>query len=208
VNSVSTPRRYPQLIISDQNAPVTWSMVAQSDPTGKPIPLTGKSIVIQEIYHWPTQLKVEVCDSRPWEVNNQCPYYDFTFVGSHTNPSALSNVPVVAEHNGTDRSTRFDVYMSTSKLYLFLDNIPFGCANLPSSSPRGPAAGPVSVTFGDVTYHTSAEEPFGFHLRHMHHESMRHYDNLGFSSAVSAPAWDESILPCVNTLTEGTNTYY
>ena len=207
-NSVSTPRRYPQMIISDQNLPVTWSMVQQNAPNGTPLPLTGRSVIIQQIYHWPTQLKVEICDSRPWEVNDQCPYYDFTFVGTPDNPTALANVPIVAEHNGIDRSTRFDVYMSTSKLYVFLDNIPYGCANLPKQSPRAPTAGPVTVTYGDVLYHSSADVPFGFVHSHLHHEAIHHYDNLGYSSGVAAPAWDETVLPCVSTLIPGSDTYY
>jgi hypothetical protein len=36
-----------------------------------------------------------------------------------------------------------------------------------------------------------------FHHAHLPNLTRRHFDNLGFSAHVPAPAWDENVLPCV-----------
>jgi hypothetical protein len=40
------------------------------------------------------------------------------------------------------------------------------------------------------------DNTFTFHKEHMQVEQRRHFDNLGFSSGVAAPTWDEKRFPC------------
>jgi hypothetical protein len=64
-------------------------------------------------------------------------------------------------------------------------------------------AGPVTVTFGDVLYHSGidvTDPPFVFHRAHQYTETRRHFDEIGFKSGVPAPLWDEAKLPCTATM--------
>jgi hypothetical protein len=81
---------------------------------------------------------------------------------------------------------------------LFLDGAPYGCADLPGGAAP---SGSVTVTWGDALYHSGVDHTFAFHTAHMMIEQSRHYDNLGFSSGVSAPTWDETRLPCAAPIT-------
>jgi hypothetical protein len=99
----------------------------------------------------------------------------------------------VGEHASVDHRVLFDVYTSSARTYLFLDGAPYGCADLPAGTVP---TGPVTVTWGDVLYHSQVEHDFAFHADHMQIDTRRHFDNLGFSSGVPAPAWDETRLPC------------
>ena len=64
--------------------------------------------------------------------------------------------------------------------------------------------GAVSVTFGDVLYHEGAADervchdsrPYSFMHVHQCTETKRHFDDLGFKSAVPAPTWNEALMPC------------
>jgi hypothetical protein len=102
-----------------------------------------------------------------------------------------------AEQTGLDRGTRFDVFASTKRVYLFLNGDPYGCANLPSASVP---AGPVTVTYGDVLYHSAVDLTFAFSKQGLQTGTRRHFDNLGFKSGLGAPPWDEKRLPCVTVL--------
>jgi len=103
----------------------------------------------------------------------------------------------VGEHVGVDRSTRFEVYVSTARAYVLLDAAPYGCFDLPAT---GAPAGTVSVTFGDVLFHSDIDhlEFFGYMREQLQHDAQRHFDNLGFKSGVAAPAWDEARMPCTS----------
>ena len=102
---------------------------------------------------------------------------------------------------GADRMTRFDVYVSSSRAYFFLDGAPAGCTLFPQGFSL---AGPVTYTVGDVLYHEGAadelvcayQKPFPFLHEHQCTETKRHFDDLGFKSGVSAPAWNEATFPC------------
>jgi hypothetical protein len=194
-DSYSTARRYPQILISDQSAPVQYNMSQ------------GHTLVVQPIgrvsqwYYWPLDYALQVCNKREWDVNNQCPQYDLYHVTKadgmtvdHLAPNAE-----VGEHASVDHRAIYDVYASTGRVYLFLDGQPYGCANLPASG--APGAGPVSVTWGDALYHSAVDLTVGFHTDHMQIEQRRHFDNLGFSSGVAAPTWDETRLPCASPIT-------
>jgi len=80
---------------------------------------------------------------------------------------------------------------------MFLDGQPYGCANLPTSSVP---AGPVTVTFGDVLYHSGVDHTYAFTSKALQVSTRRHFDNLGFKSGMAAPPWDEKRMPCVSQL--------
>ena len=68
----------------------------------------------------------------------------------------------------------------------------------------------VSVTFGDVLYHSGIDEyvtsegsksgtEMSFHFRHQLTETHRQFDNLQFSSNQAEPRWDAVRFPCAST---------
>src|SRR5208282_1342036 len=76
-------------------------------------------------------------------------------------PSSATSSPIPPadppfEHAGMDRMTRYDAYISSNQLYLFMDGAPAGCMQYPSNGFA--LAGPVTVTFGDVLYHEGAQD--------------------------------------------------
>ena len=189
VDAYSTDRRYPQLLISDQVAPVQYNLAQ------------GHTLVVQtrgETTAWamyPVDYDLQICNLRTWDVNNQCPQYDLYHVkGADGGTAHLAPNEEVGEHASVDHRVLFDVYASTQRAYLFLDGQPYACANLP---PGDVPSGPVTVTWGDVLYHSQVDHNFAFHANQMQIDTRRHFDNLGFSSGVPAPAWDETRLPCV-----------
>jgi hypothetical protein len=194
VDAFTTGRRYPQMLISDVAAPVQWNMSK------------GNTVIVQTFHddgtaNWPHEYQFQVCDHRNWDVNNQCPSYDLYRVkNSSGQVTALMPNAELAEHTGVDRSTHFDAYVSTKRAYLFLDNEPYGCAELPS---KGVPSGDVTVTFGDVLYHSGVDSVFSYHKKYQQTIARRHFDNLGFKSGVPAPMWDESRLPCAAASTIG-----
>jgi hypothetical protein len=60
----------------------------------------------------------------------------------------------------------------------------------------------VTLSFGDVLYHSGVDHVFAFHEKYMQTVSSRHYDNIGFKSSVVAPPWDEGRFPCVSHLVQ------
>jgi hypothetical protein len=194
IDIVSTDRRYPQIIISDREAPVQDNLV------------DGTTLIVQPKDMTPTQLQVQICDHRTWDVNDQCPRLP-TFAADAAPPSSLPG-----ERSGTDNAVTIDVWLSSTRLYLFLDGQPYSCTDLPATSFEdgavyAPPSGSVSVTWGDVLYHSGVDFASGggpiagntylFHRTHMQKTTRRHFDNLGFSSGESEPAWDEERFPCV-----------
>jgi hypothetical protein len=201
VNSVGSGRRYPQLIVSDQDIPVQYNLI------------NGHSIILQTFGDFPSRVDLEICDHVTWDVNMQCP----RFILRHklNGSGAIAGINPIPEGDqfmaAVDAPTKFDLYTSTSRAYVFINDKPYACANLAANSgvsPRPiPPTGPVTVTFGDALYHSGADENFtvkmkgGFIDRHQLNEVSRHYDNLGFSSGVAAPPWDEARIPCSSTMT-------
>lgn len=193
VDIISTGRRYPQIIISDRAAPVQDDLAA------------GTTIIIQPKDMTPTHLQVQICDHRTWDVNDQCPRLP-TFVEDWAPVPALPG-----ERTGTDNAVAIDAWLSSSRLYLFVDGAPYSCTDLPATSFEdgavyAPPSGEVTVTWGDVLYHSGVDFATGggavmgnsylFHRTHMQKTARRHFDNLGFASGVAAPAWDEARFPC------------
>jgi hypothetical protein len=181
VDATTTGRRYPQILISDREAPVQNSLEQ------------GKTIIVQTFKNWPHTYEVQVCNHRTWDVNNQCPSYELYKLTSE-GMTFLSPQDEVGEHVAPSHKARFDVYASTRRIYLFLDGKPHACANLPTAAVP---SGPVTVTWGDVLYHSGVDDVFAFHKAHLQTEMRRQFDNLGFSSAVAAPDWDTNRFPCV-----------
>lgn len=188
VDAYSTDRRYPQILISDQDAPVQYNLPQ------------GHTLVVQtrgETTAWamyPIDYDLQICNMRTWDVNNQCPQYDLYHVtGEDGGVAHLAPNDELGEHASVDHRILFDVYASNARTYLFLDGQPYACADLPTADVP---TGAVTVTWGDVLYHSQVDQNFAFHTDHMQIETRRHFDNLGFSSGVPAPAWDETRLPC------------
>jgi Repeat of unknown function (DUF5648) len=201
VNSVGSARRYPQMILSDQNIPVQYNLI------------NGRSLILQTFGDFPSRVDLEICDHVTWDVNLQCPR--FIFRHTFNSSGAISGINPLPEEDkfmaAIDAPTKFDLYTSNSRAYIFVNDKPYACANLATKSGVSPApvapTGPATVTFGDALYHSGADDNFlvkmpgGFINRHQQTETSRHYDNLGFSSGVAAPAWDETSLPCSSTMT-------
>jgi hypothetical protein len=192
-DTFTTGRRYPQILISDRMAPVYWGI-----PSGHTLVIQNET---DNTSSWPNQFQIEVCNERIWDVNQQCPAFHDVHENLDPNDSSkvvgLAPALEVGEHSGLDRATTWEVYASTKRVYLFLDGKAHGCADLPSGG--GPAAGPVSVTFGHVLYHSAVDSMVGlsdFVMKHGQTESHRHFDNLGFKSGVAAPDWNEQLFPC------------
>jgi hypothetical protein len=185
----ATGRRYPQVLISDRPSPVQDTLAQ------------GVTVIGQIRAGWPWDVELQLCDHRTWDTNNQCPHF-------HIQPNQVSAevwppTPMASEHGSPMRLGRFDLYVSRERAYLTLDGVPYGCANLPAA----PAAGPVTVTFGDVLYHSAVDEAvvrnqqsYPFLHDHQLTETRRIFDNLGFSSGQSAPGWNEALVPCTSKL--------
>jgi hypothetical protein len=185
VDMVSTQRRYPQLLVSDQEWPVQDNLEQ------------GSTVLVQTFggITMPIEAQIQFCDHRTWDVNNQCPMYDLYRLGEG-DARFLSPRPEINGFSGVDRTVRFDVYVSTGRAYLLTNGQPYACVDLPAGKLT---PGNATVTFGDVLYHSGAdlEAWYPFHLAKLHNVTSRHYSNLAFSSNVPAPIWDESRIPCV-----------
>lgn len=187
----ATGRRYPQLWISSHPVPVQDTMEE------------GVTLNLQTFGGWPTSLQLQLCDHQKWDVNAQCPVFAYEKEPFDGQPWPAQ--PTVGEHAAVGRKGRLDLYVSTGRAYVFLDGAPYGCADLPAGAFP---AGEVSVTYGDVLYHSGVDEPvvgsnyYAFHRDYMLTETRRHFDHLGFRSHVPAPSWDESRFPCTGGLSQ------
>ncbi len=193
VDVISTPRRYPQILISDTASPIQDNLPS------------GTTVIVQAKDMTPTQLQVQICDHRTWDVNDQCPMLP-TFSSSFASPAMIPG-----EVAGTDNTVKLDIYLSTGRIYLLVNDMPYSCTSLPANAEDGvdysPPSGNVSVTFGDALYHsgesfTVAGGPISGPMYQFHKSKMlvltrRHFDNIGFVSNQPAPAWDTSRFPCV-----------
>jgi hypothetical protein len=195
VNIVGTHRRYPQLIISDQDAPVQEAFANASQT----------SLIVQTFEgpnaHLDAQAFHGLISGKPWAVNNQAPEHRFIDYGNTENTGQGPQEPPL-EHSGMDRMVRFDAYLSKDRLYLYFDGTPAGCMLYPGGFAL---QGPVTLTFGDVLYHEGAGDEgvcstdayFAFLHAHSCSVTTRHWDDLGFKNGVSAPSdWDSARFPC------------
>lgn len=198
VDSVSSRRRYPHIIITDQPHFIQETMA------------NGYTVVVEPILTWPSTLQIQFCDHVMWDSNAQCNYYELFHTQDTTSDAALPLPPVlhVPQRSAMDRNNQYDVYLSTSAVYLYFDGTPYGCANLPPNTFKPGAA---SIAFGDTLYHSGADIApapngsmvdwiYGFSSRHLAYDERRRFESIGYSSGVKAPAWDTGILPCQSSL--------
>ncbi len=202
----STLRRYPGIVITTTPylAPGTEGYHPWEIPIDARLgPIDGaggkySTILIQPVSD---DLQVQFCDQRGWGVGAQCkranthgPLTHWTNNGQPWLPE-----PVLHQLFGFDRPVQFDVYVSTDRVYLFMDDKPAGCGALP---PGRMPAGPVSVFFHAVGYHLGIDDPADPDTPNKYLRSYsflrtdRRFDELGISQGVPAPAWDEKRFPC------------
>ncbi len=194
VDIVATDRRYPQILISDQSAPVQEGLGNPNNNTILVQPIMGPSM------RYETQVIHGLVNGKAWDVNNQAPHHAFIDVDSAP-LTAVGPADSPFEHAGMDRLTTFDVYVSSQKMYAYLDGKPAGCTQYPSGFNLN---GPVTVTFGDVLYHEGAPDelvcaqstPYAFMHEHQCKETKRHFDDLAFKAGVPQPLWNEAAFPC------------
>jgi hypothetical protein len=208
VDAFSTARRYPQIIISSADAPIQTVNVAPNLDN-----MTNASTLIMQAFDsWPTRADIQACINRSWDVNNQCPRYQSDWATDYSTQNQPP-VPAIGELESGDKRVRFDVWASTSKVYFMLDGKPVACANLTAAHTM--PAGAVTVTFGDVLYHSGVDLAYGsnpatpypgfpFHEKHLLLETHRHFDELAFKSGQPAPQWDETLVPCATSHDCGT----
>jgi hypothetical protein len=223
----STGRRYPQILVTSVplqadpaptdgnfflfpvhsrlgNFPLDYPGPDKVKGTADDVaPSGGRSIVVQPFGGY-QETQIEFCDTRGWGVSQQCDranVYGF-HAGDYqaTWKQPWTAVPVQGDLAGYDRPVQFDVYTSTSRVYVYMDGRPSACAVLPAG--RMPA-GDVTVAYRAVLYHcgidetvTPAETGHTYEKSYSICHSDRHMDDFGIDLAVDAPAWDETKLPC------------
>ena len=173
----------------------------------------GNFLIVQTIGGPSMRLDAEafhgLINGNPWAVNNQpAAHALIDYDNGNNGMSASGTIPPADppfEHAGMDRMTRYDAFISSGLLYVFMDGAPAACTKYPGGGFS--LKGSVTVTFGDVLYHEGAETEVGsctegaltslpFLNRHQCTETSRHWDDLGFKSGVAAPEWDEKRFPC------------
>ncbi|HEY6878493.1 MAG TPA: hypothetical protein VI299_10770 [Polyangiales bacterium] len=210
-NIPSTGRRYPQLMLTttkvlnpgDVQPLDAVPMHARLGPVDKNNPGPEKSIIVQP-FGANHALNLQFCDQRGWGVNVQCPQINIYGYSAGSDQTAWKSPwlpnPVLGELAGFDRPVQFDVYASTERVYVYVDDKPFGCAVLPAG--RMPE-GDVTVSYRAVLYHSDIDEsvvPATSGHQYLRRYSLMHMDrtldDLGIDQNVPAPMWDESLLPC------------
>jgi hypothetical protein len=181
-----TARRYAQLLLSTRPPPIQdtleqgVTLILQPSPGG-----------------WPSNLELQLCDHTKWDPGAMCKKFSFYPSGSAGLP--LPPVPELSELATVESQLQLEVYASTSRVFVVVDDQPYGCAELPVGVFP---SGPVSVTFGDTLFN-SAQDLIGFEKAFaptFQNDTRHHFDNLGFKAGVAAPAWDFTRIPCVSTL--------
>lgn len=185
VDAVSSQRRYPQMLIGNAEWPVQNN-------------LPENSTVIVQVFGGVTQaleVQIEFCDHRNWDVNDQCPRYNLYTLKDGAS-EFIAPAPEINGLIGGDRTVQFDAYVSTQRVYVYTNGKPYGCAELPAGRLL---EGPGTVTYGDVLYHSAVDlaDWYEYHVERMQVVTSRHFSNLGFSSGVANPGWDETLIPCV-----------
>jgi hypothetical protein len=206
VDIASTLRRYPQIAITTipfrevgeevqaYELPVFSRIANDIDGGG-----TNKIVMIQPFGL--QDFEVQFCDDRGWGVGNQCPRANTAGRVNHWENGGQPWLPVavMGSRSGWDRPVQFDAYVSTERVYLFVDDEPAGCAILP---PGRMPAGPVSVLFNAVGYHMDIDDQSDPSTGHQYlrtysfNHTDRRFDELGVTLNAPLPAWDETRIPC------------
>jgi hypothetical protein len=208
----STNRRYPQMWITDTplgdpDKEVTY-MVPFVDRLGprpsEMLPPGPYHTIVAQTFGVGPELQIQFCDLRGWGVSQQCPkanIYGFPAGDDKAKePLPWLPLPVAGDYAGMDRPVKFDVYASTKRVYMFIEDKPAGCAVLPEG--RFPA-GPVTVIFGVAAYHIDVDEfvtaetsSHQYWRRYSLSHTDRKLDDLGVKNADTLPAWNEDVMPC------------
>jgi len=223
----STNRRYPQIMVTNVplkedpapdagyiddipvhsrlgNFPYEQAGKDMMAGTADDVPAEGGRTIVVQPFGGYQETQIEFCDTRGWGVSQQCDranVYGF-HAGDYSDTwkQPWTAVPVQGDVAGFDRPVQWDVYTSTSRVYVFMDGKPAACAVLPEG--RMPA-GAVTVAYRAVLYHCGIDEsvtPDDTGHRYEHDYSLchsdRHMDDFGIDLSTPAPAWDESALPC------------
>jgi hypothetical protein len=94
---------------------------------------------------------------------------------------------------------RFELFISTHKAYIYLDEKPYGCAEFDTGMVP---SGEVAVTYGNVIYHGGADDGVRYFLedsfldRQTIVRDTKHFSYVGFSSGVGLPPGWPATLPC------------
>jgi hypothetical protein len=213
VDLASTARRYPQIFITDtplgdpevelsHKVPILRRLGPLTEEDRIASPGAYHTIVAQTFGGGP-EMQVEFCARRGWGVSQQCPkanIYGFPAGNEVDWTLPWLPLPVVAEYVGMDRLGKIDVYASTKRVYVFLEDRPAGCAVLPEGNMP---AGPVNVLFGMAGYHIDIDEYVMsegatelYWKRYSATHIDRKLDDLGIKSGATLPAWDHTIMPC------------
>ncbi len=212
----STNRRYPQIWITTTpevtpaEVPHSYDVPLESRlgpfPFEMKPPGVNDTIVVQP-FTANHEMQIQVCNNRGWGVSQQCDRANV--YGYHAGLDQLQSwamgvpwtpMPVIGELAGLDRPVKIDVYASTSRVYVYVEDKPAGCAVIPSGQLQ---AGPRNVVFGTSGYHIDIDEsvvpdnsPHAYWRRYHTNHVERLFDDLGISRGESRPAWDEARMPC------------
>jgi hypothetical protein len=160
--------------------------------------------IIAHVFGGSPAVEIQFCDLRGWGVSAQCPraniYGYHEGDDSYDGPNKWLPLPLPGEYSGMDRLVKWDLYASTKRVYLFLEDRPAGCAVLPEGQMP---AGPVNVAFSVAAYHIDIDEfvaPENSRHQYWRRYSLAHtdrkMDDLGIQHNAALPPWDESIMPC------------
>lgn len=182
----ATPRRHPQLLLRMG----TNEVVIQ--PRGVPSADLAQAV----------RLELALCEGRAWLPDSPCPTAELEGrrIDDPSDPRPWAPVPVVAELAGFDLPVRLDVFVSTERAYLLLDERPAGCAMFPAGAL---SPGPLEVAFGNVSYASLDDEatvdesaPHQYLRTHSRGHDMRRFDDFGVVEGAVPPDWDEALFPC------------
>jgi hypothetical protein len=212
VDLASTGRRYPQIWITDtplgdpaRDASNNLPFIRRLGPVPfEMLPPGQYHTIIAQTFGGSPALEIQFCDQRGWGVSQQCPRANiYGYPAGDSNYDGTDKwlpLPVPAEYAGMDRLVKWDLYASTQRVYLFIEDRPAGCAVLPQGKMP---AGPVNVIFSIAGYHIEIDEfvaPADSRHQYWRRFSLAHtdrkMDDLGIKNGAALPAWNESIMPC------------
>src|SRR5262249_49325311 len=117
VDTISSFRRYPQILISDQPWPIQQNLV------------NGATVIVQT-FAPNAEVEIQFCDHRDWGVGNQCPQWNLHVLHDNGTDFLAPQVDMTGLQ-GVDRTVSFDVYASTQRVYAYVNHQPYGCVDLP-----------------------------------------------------------------------------
>jgi hypothetical protein len=219
-SAFTTDRRYPQIFVSQQDLLSSqWLLADSPDISPKVQPV----LILQPFDQGDKTLEIQLCNQRPWDVNNQCPSFQLEKLdptpGMQSATANFTPYPEMFEHLQDDDSARLELYLSTAKAYVFFEGQPYGCVDLTHRTmldsagaaitpAPAPPAGAVTVAFGTVLYHAAAQGTIlnmmsAFHMKHEFASDLKHFDYFAFKSGEPEPAWDRSRFPCLTQMHQG-----